>query len=134
MKISAGFVIIYDNKILLLHPTNSPWHGTYSIPKGLINNNENLLESAIRETQEEIGVEFKREDINDLNPECISYHSKSGYVFKKVWYYVICLKEPLDVNTFKLQSEEVDWAGFLDKKEAEKRILGRLKDVLKHLK
>jgi hypothetical protein len=32
-----------------------------------------------------------------------------------------------------LQPEEVDWAGFLDKEEAEKRIFDRFKSILKYL-
>ena len=136
MKTSAGLVIIQDNKMLLVHPTNSEWYGTYSIPKGEIDEdtNEPLVDAAIRETQEEIGVLFNKNDIYYLKPEYVEYHSKTGTPYKRVWYYVVYLKEPLDVNTIKLQLEEVDWAGFLNKKEAEKRIFGRLKDIIKYLK
>lgn len=58
MKESAGLVILYDNKILLAHPTGQRWYGTYSIPKGHIEEGEDRLDAAIRETQEEIGLKF----------------------------------------------------------------------------
>jgi hypothetical protein len=32
-----------------------------------------------------------------------------------------------------LQPEEVDWVGFLDKEEAEKKIFGRFKEILEYL-
>lgn len=130
MKTSAGLIIIFDNKILLVHPTNAPWYGTYSIPKGEIEEGENLLEAAIRETKEEIGIRYGREYINEI-PLKIDYKSKNGNTYKRVWCFGIKVDEP--PQQIILQPEEVDWAGFLDKEEAEKRILPRLKDVLKYL-
>jgi len=53
MIISAGLVIVDKDKrlILLVHPTNASWVGTYSIPKGEVNPGEDLLAAAIRETK-----------------------------------------------------------------------------------
>jgi ADP-ribose pyrophosphatase YjhB (NUDIX family) len=34
MTISAGLVLIADNKILLCHPTGQKWWNSYSFPKG----------------------------------------------------------------------------------------------------
>ena len=135
MKTSAGLVIIFDKKILLVHPTNAPWYGTYSIPKGEINNEgESLLDAAIRETKEEIGVEFKKEGFpKDILPEFIEYRDKNNKLYKTVWYFLLSLSKPLDVTKIKLQQEEVDWVGFLDKDEAEKRIFDRFKTILKYL-
>jgi len=132
MKTSAGLVIISDNKILLVHPTNASWYGTYSIPKGEINTDENLLDAAIRETYEEIGIEFNRNDILPV-PEFIEYRNKNNKLYKIVWYFILSLSEPLDVSKVKLQPEEVDWAGFLNKNEAEKKIFTRFKNILKYL-
>jgi ADP-ribose pyrophosphatase YjhB (NUDIX family) len=131
MKVSAGLVILFNNKILLVHPTNAPWYGTYSIPKGEIEEGEDLLDAAIRETKEEIGIRYGREYIDKL-PYEIDYKSKTGRTYKKVFCFIIHVNEPPQEIT--LQPEEVDWAGFLDEEEAEKRILPRLKEILKHLK
>ena len=131
LNLTAGFVIIYKNKILLEHPTGAKWHGTYSIPKGRVEEGEDFLQAAKRETQEEIGFKVDPNDIVS-GPHFIDYTDKKGKVYKRVYYYVVQLDKP--PSKFKLQKEEVDWAGFLDKKEAKKRILWRLKEVLKYLK
>ena len=61
ITISSGIVLIYNNRILLCHPTNSKWIKTYSIPKGKKEkNNETLLETAIRETKEETGIDLNK--------------------------------------------------------------------------
>jgi ADP-ribose pyrophosphatase YjhB (NUDIX family) len=127
MKTSAGLVIIYQNKILLVHPTNAPWYGTYSIPKGEIEEGEDLLEAAIRETKEEIGIRYCRECI-DNTPHMIEYKDKKGDIYKRVWCFVINVNEP--PRKIIMQPEEVDWAGFLDKEEAEKRIFSKLKELI----
>jgi len=132
MKTSAGLAIVYENKILLVHPTNAPWVGSYSIPKGEIeNHDEDLLDTAIRETYEEIGVRYDKNAINK-NPEKIDYKDKRGRIYKRVWYYVIEIEEP--PRSVKLDMNEVDWVGFLDKEEAKKRILPKLMDILTNLK
>ena len=56
MQISAGLLILHNNKILLIHPTNAPWYGTYSIPKGKLEKDETIIQAAIRETEEEIEI------------------------------------------------------------------------------
>jgi ADP-ribose pyrophosphatase YjhB (NUDIX family) len=131
MKTSAGLVIIYQNKILLVHPTNAPWYGTYSIPKGEIEEGEDLLEAAIRETKEEIGITYDRIYI-DKTPHMIEYKDSKGNIYKTVMYFII--KVPAPPIEIKLQLEEIDHAGFYDKEEAEKRILPKLSEVLNCLK
>ena len=51
IQISAGLVIIQNGTILLGHPKNQAWWGTYSIPKGQVEEGEDLLQAAIRETR-----------------------------------------------------------------------------------
>ena len=53
MKISAGIIIRYKDSILLCHPTNAPWKDSYSFPKGLVEDDEDLIDAAIRECFEE---------------------------------------------------------------------------------
>ncbi|MFA5154547.1 MAG: NUDIX domain-containing protein [Clostridia bacterium] len=136
IKISAGLVIIENNKILLEHPTGSKWFGTYSIPKGEIKNGEEPLDAALRETEEELGITLDPDEISKaIGPEIIMYfHPTTRIVYKHVYYYVIYLKNPIIIDINKLQKEETDWAGFLTKEEAEKRIFGKQTEVLKYLK
>jgi len=134
MKTSAGLVILYDNKILLVHPTGSKWYGTYSIPKGLIEEGEDSLEAAIRETEEEIGIKFDREQVKPDSEGYVNYRDENGNIFKRVYFFIIELKEPIKIDSSKLQREEVDYAGFLTKEDAEKRIYWRFRPLLKFLK
>jgi len=133
MKISAGLVIIHNNKILLVHPTNAPWYGSYSIPKGQQEKGEDMIDTALRETKEEIGVKFDRKQLYNQIPNIFDYTSKTGKVYKKVYYYLVYLNEKIKSEQFKLQLEEVDWVGFLSKEEASKRIFKRFKPLLNYL-
>jgi ADP-ribose pyrophosphatase YjhB (NUDIX family) len=130
MKISAGLVIIQDNKILLVHPTNSPWWGTYSIPKGGLDKKEDILDAARRETKEETGIKIKRKDISPTGGGFIDYKNSKGKVYKRVYYFVAYPSKRIESTKFKPQYKEVDWVGFLSKEEAEKRIFGRFKPLL----
>ena len=133
MKLSAGLVIIQDNKILLGHPTGSPWYGTYSIPKGEMESEESALEAAVRETKEELGIEISFNEVDKESKGVIDYTDSNGEIYKKVFYF-LAHPTKLIVNNIRLQKEEIDWAGFLTKQEAEKRIFGRFKPLLKYLK
>ena len=134
IKIAAGLVVIQNNKILLVHPTNSPWYGTYSIPKGGIDKREDALEAARRETEEETGIKIKRKHIDTKDAGFIDYKNSKGKVYKRVYYFVARPKKEITKDMFKPQIKEVDWVGFLTKEEAKKRIFGRFKPLLKFLK
>ena len=138
IQISAGLVIIQDNKILLEHPTGAKWKGTYGIPKGLMEMDETIMEAAIRETEEELGIKIDSKDLvfkmdNYDNPYAINY-SNNDIIYKKIFYFLYKPSEPLVIDLSKLQKSEVDWAGFLTKEEAESKIFWRQKEVLNYLK
>jgi len=133
MKISAGLVIIQNNKILLAHPTNAPWKNSYSFPKGGLEDGENYIEAALRETKEEVGLDIPFNLIDRNNEYLVVYKNKNGKAYKKVYYYIVNLddntyKEVLDKN--QLQLEEVDWSGFLDYETAKEKIFWRFKEIL----
>lgn len=145
IKISSGIVLIYDDKLLLCHPTNSKWNETYSFPKGLKeDNNETLLETAIRETKEETGIDLnkykeiiKLQHIQKPWSGLIKYKNKENKVYKEVIYYIfeisnldeIGLKSKV-VPKEQLDLKEIDWAGFLNREEAEKKIFWRFEGLL----
>jgi ADP-ribose pyrophosphatase YjhB (NUDIX family) len=131
MEYSAGFVIIQDNKILLGHPTNQPWFNSYSFPKGKMEEGEDIIETALRETKEEIGIDINDYVIEFGDKGTIEY-SNRGIVHKKIYYQVVYCAG-IEKNDITLQKEEFDWAGFLTKEDAERRIFWRLKDILKYL-
>lgn len=131
---SAGLVIIYDNKILLGHPTGSKWYGSYSFPKGHIEEGENKLEAAIRETREEVGLEFDIKTLKTKEEGCINYLDENKVLYKKAYYFVVELNEPVKLDPTKFDKEEIDYAEFLTKEEAEKRIFWRFKSILEYIK
>ena len=127
-KKSAGLAIIYDNKILLAHTTSRGWFGSYSIPKGGIDKSESNLDAAIRETKEEVGITIPK-NLIDKTEHTFTVSTKE-YGNKIVYYYVVQISNlsqigltDLKVPKKQLQLEEVDWAGFLDYREATKRIM-----------
>lgn len=133
LQLAAGLVILQNHQILLVHPTGQKWKGTYSIPKGHVEEGEDFIDTAIRETKEEIGVKINPNEIN-AGPFFIDYTTKKGKLYKRVYYYIVEPQNKIKQKHFKLQKAEVDWAGFLTLEEAKKRIFWRLKDVLDYLK
>jgi len=132
---SAGLVIIKNNKILLGHPTNGAWISSYTIPKGEIEDGENMVQAAIRETFEEVGIILPEERI-PKEYHTIEYKDKTGSVYKEVYYFIVNVKDneyPDILPKDQLQEAEIDWAGFLPLKEAEKKIFWRFKSILKNL-
>lgn len=134
MKISAGILLLLNNKLLLCHPTNASWIGTYSPPKGLVDINEDLIDAAIRETYEEVGISIKREQIVDKF--CVSY-KKGRMVHKKVYLFKVNINSLSEIGLDsevlpkeKIQLEEVDWAGFLTQEESEEKIFWRFKPII----
>lgn len=142
MKYSAGLVIILDNnKILLQHPTNNNQTQSYSIPKGGLNEGEEPLDAAIRETFEECGLLFDKDDIEPTQ-YTIEYKKKNSNIIYKIIYYYIIRIEGNKINKYnipsilskdKLQLEEVDWAGFLSFRDASNRIFPKQLQVLTHI-
>jgi predicted NUDIX family NTP pyrophosphohydrolase len=131
MKHSAGIVILYKDKILMGHPSGSRWFKSYSIPKGLIDDNETEWEAAQRETLEEVGIKIKKSQIN-FGPYKFEYPFKK-HGKKDLTFYIVLIDNLKEINLisdvinksfFKPNNEgilEIDWAGFITFKEAKKR-------------
>ena len=138
VSISAGIAILYKNKILLCHPTTLPWINTFSIPKGGVDDGEGLVDAAIRETFEEVGIDILAEQISNIDdPIEVLYINQSGILFKKVYVYIVKIKSLSEIGSDsetlkkdRLQAIEVDWAGFMTKEEAENKIFYRFKPLL----
>jgi 8-oxo-dGTP pyrophosphatase MutT (NUDIX family) len=138
-KESAGLAIVYEGKVLLGHTTNRGWTSSYGIPKGGIDEGESKREAAIRETQEELGISVPTSLIQPKEHKFIVTARKYKYT-KIVYYYVVEISDlsqiglkDLRVPKNQLQMEEIDWAGFLDYKEAMKKIMKSQVPVINHL-
>ena len=129
---SAGLLIIQDNKMLLAHPTKAPWYGTYTIPKGKVEEGESYIKAAIRETKEEVGIDINVNDI-DKKISVIDYTDAKDRIYKKVIYFVARPKNKITIDKSKLDKKEVNWAGFVNKDDAMDRIFWRFEEMLNYL-
>ena len=110
MEKSCGCIIIKNNTVLLekqKHEDERLW----SFPKGHQETDETDIETAIRETKEEVGLDVI---ITDKNPITISYMVKNGTVKKTVLLFLAKLN-PSHEEKIVLQEAEVEdarWASF----------------------
>lgn len=135
MIYSSGLVLIKNNKILLAHPTNTKWTGTFQIPKGKLEDGEFPINAAIRETLEEVGILVNILDINQTKHE-IKY-DKQGKIFKLVYYFIADVSKynlPDILPKEQLQLQEMDYAKFYTKEESRKIIFHRFLPILNHIK
>lgn len=131
LQLSAGLVILQKGAILLGHPKGQKWYGTYSIPKGHVEEGEDLLEAAIRETREEVGITVDPESVlNPTEPKFIDYKDKEGNLYKRVYYFFSAPSDPIKQSQIIPDKSEIDWAGFILPEDAEARIFWRLKPIL----
>ena len=136
MKIAAGIVLQYNNKLLLCHPTNASHTNSFSFPKGGVEKGEDLMEAAIRECWEETGIKV---DKNKLSTNYVVnyFNKKQTNILKQVTLFLVTIKKLSDINlvsevipTNQLQLDEIDWAGFLTKAECKPKIFWRFEKVL----
>lgn len=132
--ISAGILLIYDNKVLLCHPSNNYWTNTFSPPKGHVEKDESHEDAAIRECFEETSIKVNK---NQLGKKFTINYTSGSELYKVVYLFLVEI-ESLDevgmdrevVDKRDLQIEEVDWCGFMTKNEAMKHLFWRYKQVI----
>ena len=122
----AGVAIVYNNKILLVHPTNASWRKpTLGIPKGKVEPGEDVLTGAIRELREETGIEVNPRILAGSEPHVVDLYDKSGNIEKQLIYFLYEISDLSEIGLqtervpkSQLQQKEVDWAGFMSPNEA----------------
>lgn len=132
IKISAGLVIIHKSRILLVKPNGIIKCKQFSIPKGELESGESFLDTAIRETKEETGLDIPPAliDINSLN--VINYINR-GKTTKKLYYYFADISNLEIVEILpcqQLQETEVEYAAFFTKSEAKELVFWRQTVIL----
>lgn len=135
---SAGLAVIYKkSKILLVHPKNARWTNSYSIPKGHVELGETSLEAAIRETKEEVGIEFHINTAYGEEKQLFYTKQKDGKPWKKLSYFVLHIEELSQIGLSsevvpkdQLQATEVDWAGFVSFDDAKSRMIPALLKII----
>ncbi len=136
-KVSSGLVMYKLNpelKVFLVHPGGPFWkdkdEGAWSIPKGELENSDNILETAIREFKEETGIILpnKKEDYVYLGETT----QKSGkvvhaYAFEGDWHGLLMCQSFVEIEyPYKsgkyIKIPEIDKANFFSVEEAKKKI------------
>lgn len=115
-KKSAGLLLYrFKNnliEILLVHPGGPFWQkkdiGAWSIPKGEVEEGEEMLKAAFRETEEETGVKLQENNPLPLNP----VKQKSGKVI-----YAFTQQTDVNIENIKSNLFEMEWPPKSGKKQ-----------------
>ena len=140
MKKSAGVIIVLKNeKVLICHPSNNDkWFGSYSFPKGGIDEGETIKQAALRELFEETSVKLDESKISK-EPLVLDYmnYKKKDVVYKKIYLFTMYINDISEIGldsevipNHKLPFGEIDWAGFISKEEAKLRLFHRSVPVI----
>lgn len=122
---AAGVALIWNNKILLIHPTNSSWKkSTCGIPKGKLEPGEDPFAGALRELEEETGIILDSSQINP-EPHKVDFYNRKNEVDGHLIYFVCEIMDLSEIGLEsdrlpknQLQLEEVDWGKFVSAEEA----------------
>lgn len=107
LKKSAG-ILLYKKVdkqlfVLLVHPGGPFWKnkdaGHWSIPKGEFNDEENAFDAAIREFEEETGIQLEGDFI-----ELVPVKLKSGKLV-----YAWALEKDIDADAIQSNTFEIEW-------------------------
>ena len=101
-----------DNKVLLIGAKDNEGWLIWSFPKGHQEIGETDIETAIRETREETGLEVK---ITDASPISVGHFVHGGTVYKKTSLFIA---EPIN-DELKLQENEVEQIKWISIDQAE---------------
>lgn len=104
IRISVLWLLNSKNEALIsqraLTKANSPGKWTASV-SGTVEDNETYLETMIRETQEELGINIEEREV-------LWSVKKSIDRYRKYFGTVFFVKRDLEISKFKLQKEEVE--------------------------
>ncbi len=119
---SCGCIIIKDDKVLLISAKDNNGNLIWSFPKGHQEEGETDIETAIRETKEEIGLDV---EITNNNPIKTGHLVHNGAAYKEILLFA---SKPLN-NEIKMQEDEVIDAQWVRIGEASKYLNGYYGDA-----
>ena len=109
---ACGTIVINDNKVLVIQQKQGFW----GFPKGHMEQGENEIETAVRETKEETNLDVI---IEDKTRFCLTYFIEDNNIHKEVVYFVAKVDGKVDI---KPQIEEVNSIAWID--------IAKLEDIL----
>jgi 8-oxo-dGTP pyrophosphatase MutT (NUDIX family) len=126
IKAAGGLVVNEDNQILFIFR-----RGKWDLPKGKLDAGEKLEICAVRETEEETGLEKVQ-----LNKQLITtwhtYDESGHHILKETWWYLLSgsKNQPLTAQTEE-QITQIEWADPADLKKYTSNTYALIIDVLK---
>lgn len=119
---SCGCIILKDNQVLLIGAKDNDGKLFWSFPKGHQENGETDIETAIRETKEETGLDV---EISNIAPIKTGHFVHGGTVYKNI---LLFMASPLNYE-LRLQGEEVEQAKWVQINEAGKYLTDYYSDA-----
>ena len=101
---ACGTIVINDNKVLVIQQKQGFW----GFPKGHMEQGENEIQTAIRETKEETNLDVI---IEDKTRFCLTYFIEDKNIHKEVVYFVAKVDGKVDI---KPQIEEINSIAWID--------------------
>ena len=123
---SCGCIILRDNEVLLIGTRGDDGGLFWSFPKGHQEYGETDIETALRETKEEVGLDVR---IIDEEPFRTGHLVHNGTAYKEI---ILFIAEPLN-DEIKMQEGEVEKAQWAKINEAGKFVDNYYKDVWEEL-
>jgi 8-oxo-dGTP pyrophosphatase MutT (NUDIX family) len=109
IQASGGMVYSFDKKVLLIFR-----RGKWDLPKGKLDDGEDLVECALREVREETGLDF----LNYLDFISISYHTyyeNDNHILKEShWYLLEGNEKELLIPQTDEDIENCEWVAIKD--------------------
>lgn len=64
LPLYVGIILLQQEELFLIQRSNTNWmQGYWNFPGGLVERDETIMQAAIREAQEEVGITLKPEDL-----------------------------------------------------------------------
>jgi len=108
-QVGVGVIVVReDGKILVVMERNGPLKGTgfFKIPTGLVDQGEEIWDAAVREVNEETGIETEFAGI-------VAFRHSHKMLFGKSDLFFICVSKPKTVD-IKVQESELEDAKWID--------------------
>ena len=101
---AAGGVVQQEGRILIIKRL-----GVYDLPKGHLETCETIEQCAIREVEEECGLEHVQVTGHLTDTLHIYYRNENWYLKKTYWYKMICPPDPILIPQTEEEIENVFW-------------------------